>query len=342
MTFEWTASVSRAGQRRQPALGRLDVGQRILARLAETEHRASSSVTCRLETADCSEQVGGPPERKPPSRPREELPMPLVANSGPTLIASSGETSVRPPTWHASCIHSLRASQLASRRLDPRRAEHAGARRYTCAGQIAQPNTIRAGDKRHGNPYRGAVPAPGCGRNAGERAGGDERGRARRRAAHPRSRPHHRPAPRAALHVAAPLRISRTAARRVRRPRLSARPGRAAQADQAIAVRRLARRRRRSARRHRRCNRCSDSRSTSPRRCRRRYRDGGQAARRASHRRDAESSVQAPRRAGAAQVPRADADSAQRGGARARRARRNAERTRNCASPTSRNGCCAT
>ena len=43
----------RAGERCQPALGCLDIRQRILARLAKTEHRASPSVTCRLETACC-------------------------------------------------------------------------------------------------------------------------------------------------------------------------------------------------------------------------------------------------------------------------------------------------
>ena len=49
--------------------------------------------------------------------------------------------------------------------------------------------------------------------------------------------------------MAAPLRLSRAAARCVRRSRLSARPGRAAQAHQATAVGRLARGRRRAARR---------------------------------------------------------------------------------------------
>ena len=148
-------------------------------------------------------------------------------------------------------------------------------------------------------------------------------GRARQ-FAHPRGGAHHRPAPRTALHVATPLRISGAAARCLRRPRLSRGPGRAAEADQAAAVGGLARRRGGAARGIRAAV------DDGPRRrgagaAAERDRECGQAARLAPRRRNAEPPVQAAGGAGSAQIPRVDADSAERGRARAGRSRRDAE-----------------
>ena len=283
MTFEWTASVSRAGQRCQPALGCLDVRQRILARLAKTEHRASSSVTCRLETADCSDAVGGPPERKTPSPPREELPIDSGCKFRTDVRRSHRRTSVRAHPDVARILHSrsLRAAQLASRSLirgAQGMPEHA---RYTCADRLHSRIREEQGIKPMGilieapSRRQDAVGMPANARAAVPPASLPARCTSAKSSASPACAANsstcgsaatafpRRCATRSAIASIRPIRSRGSSSSSNCCPKAGA---------QAPSFRSPTRR----------CNRCSGSRSPSRRRCRRRYRHGGQAARRAS------------------------------------------------------------
>ena len=162
------------------------------------------------------------------------------------------------------------------------------------------------------------------------------------RVAHPRGRAHDRPAPRAALHVAATLRLPVAAAGRIRRPRLSARPGGTAQAHQAAACPRAGAPAPWCRWPSPRCSRCSASRSRIPRRCPTRSRS---AVRLLSQHRIGELQNHLSKLLvgqGLRKFLETHADPAQRGGARARRARRDAELPGVALCRPVRSACCAT